>query len=320
MRYFFYLSFLVCFLAGCQERQTFRMVEQVTVQNGNVYYYIKGLETPFNVLFLSDTHFTIEDERGKEFYSYSRRMGGEAVEPENYGRSNGREQAFSASLDKAQKAGSEFVILGGDIINFPSLASAEYIKSLLDKSGLNWMYVAGNHDWHYEGESGDAFIQREKWIHSNLEVLYQGHNPMYHSQVIHNINFVTIDNSLFEITKEQLAFFREQLNRGLPIILSMHIPVYLLGHNIDYGCGHPDWNNKNDIYYEIERREPWPEKGFTETTYQFRDLVLNSPEVIGIYAGHTHEEVIDFFNDKIQYVAGANFNSKDIIIHFVPAE
>ena len=129
-----------------------------------------------------------------------------------------------------------------------------------------------------------------------------------------------IDNSAFEITQEQLAFFREQVGRGLPIILSMHIPVYLPGHNIDYGCGHPDWNRDNDIYYEIERREPWPEKGFTETTYQFRDMVLNSPEVIGIYAGHTHEEAIDFFNDKLQYVTAANYSNKDILIHFIPAD
>ncbi len=317
---FFYVTFLACLLAGCQERRTSRMAESVTVQDGNVYYYIKGLEKPFNVLFLSDTHFTIEDERGKEYYTYTRRMGGSAVEPENYGKGNGRDLALCASLDKAKKEGSELVILGGDIINFPSLASVEYIKSILDKSGLNWVYIAGNHDWHYEGEPGDAFYQRDKWINSNLMALYQKQNPMYYAQVIHGVNFVFIDNSAFEITQEQLTFFREQTGKGLPIILSMHVPVYFWGHNIDYGCGHPGWNRKNDIYYEIERREPWPENGFTETTYQFRNLVLNSPEVIGIYAGHTHEEAIDFFKEKLQYVVAANYNNKDVLIHFIPVD
>ena len=317
---FFYVTFLACLLAGCQERRTSRMAESITVQDGNVYYYIKGLEKPFNVLFLADTHFTIEDERGRDYYDYTRRMGGSTVEPENYGKGNGRDLALCASLDKAKKEGSELVILGGDIINFPSSASVEYIDSLLDKSGLEWMYIAGNHDWHYEGESGTAFFQREKWTYSNLKDLYQGDNPMCYSKVVHNINFVMIDNSAFEITQEQLSFLQGQINRGLPIILSMHIPVYLSGHNIDYGCGHPDWNKKNDIYYEIERRDPWPEKGFTEITYQFRNLVLNSPEVIGIYAGHTHEEAIDFFNDKLQYVVDANYNKKDVLIHFIPSD
>lgn len=100
----------------------------------------------------------------------------------------------------------------------------------------------------------------------------------------------------------------------------MHIPIYMPGHNIDYGCGHPDWGKKHDIYYEIERREPWPEDGFTVTTYQLRELVLNSPRVIGVFAGHTHEAVADFFNSKLQYVAGANYNNEDVLIHFVPSE
>lgn len=64
-----------------------------------------------------------------------------------------------------------------------------------------------------------------------------------------------IDNSLFEITEEQLKFFKKQVERGLPVVLSMHIPVYVQGHDIDYGCGSPHWNKANDCYYEIERRE-----------------------------------------------------------------
>jgi len=294
----------------------------ITVKDGDVYYYIKGLNKSFNVLFLADTHFTVEDERGRDFYNYTKRMGGAAVEPENYGISNKREKALIASLDRAKEAGSELVILGGDVLNFPSLASVDSLKSLLDTSGLNWTYIAGNHDWHYEGETGDSYSLREKWVHSNLEPLYQGANPMYNSQIIHSINFVTIDNSIFEITNEQIAFLQNQIKKGLPIILSMHIPIYLEGHNhnIDYGCGHPNWNNGNDSYYKIERREPWPEDGFTETTYQFRDLIINSSEIIGVFAGHTHKEAVDYFNNKIQYVSAANYNNNDILIHFLPVD
>lgn len=321
MKLFFYSALCTaCLLAGCKEERISRMADNITVREGNVYYTLKGLDKPFNVLFLSDTHFTVEDERGKDFYLNTRRMGGNAVELENYGIGNGRNLAFKASLDKAQKAGSELVILGGDIINFPSLASVESIKRLLDESGLNWIYTAGNHDWHYEGEQGKSSVLKEKWIHLNLKTLYQETNPMFHAQTLHNINFVTIDNSDFEISKEQLEFFRQEIKKGLPIILSMHIPLYLPGHTIDYGCGNPAWNRNNDIYYEIERREPWPEKGFGETTFEFRNLALNSPEVIGIFAGHTHEEAMDFHNNKLQYVADANYNYKDVLIHFIPAD
>lgn len=311
---------LLCLLNGCNDTEMLHKVDNLTVEGDNVYYHMKGLEKPFNVLFLADTHFTVEDERGKDYYPYSRRMGGAAVEPENYGKGNGRDRALTASLERAKKADAELVILGGDILNFPSEASVEYVRKILDNSGLKWTYIAGNHDWHYEGEPGDAMSQREKWTHSHLKPLYQGRNPMCYAEIIHGINFVTIDNSLFEITEGQLDFFKKEVHRGLPVLLFMHIPIYLQKHNIDYGCGSPYWKKENDIYYQIERREPWPENGFGPITHAFRNCVLNSPEVVGIYAGHVHSKAIDFVNGKIQYVVEANYNYKDVLIHFVPSE
>lgn len=319
MKALFY-TVLMCLLAGCAASTNESYVEHITVQDGDVYFYVKNLDKPFNVVFLADSHITVEDERGEDYYQYAKRMGGYAVEPENYGKSNGREQGLISSLNKAKETKSELVILGGDIINFPSLASAELVAEILNESGLKWAYIAGNHDWHYEGEEGEAQELRSKWLRSNLQALYQGNNPLSYSMVINDVNFVFIDNSTFEITEEQLDFMRQEIEKSLPIVLSMHIPVYLKGHNIDYGCGHPDWNKENDIYYEIERREPWPEIGHTQTTFKFRELVLNSPEVIGIFAGHTHEEAVDFYNSKVQCVADANYRSKDFVMHFIPAE
>lgn len=318
MKNTFYFIILLL-LVSCQEKTDMKYIESVTVNNGNIYYQVNTLDKPFKTLFLSDSHLTIEDERGKDFYQYTKRMGGSAVEPENYGKSNGSEQALIASLEKAQKEGVELVILGGDIINFPSQASVELLIKIMNDSGLKWIYTAGNHDWHYEGEPGEAVDQRNKWQQSSLNPLYQGANPLYSSTILHNINFVLIDNSTNEITDEQFFFFKEQLKKGIPIVLSMHIPLYLPGHTIDYGCGHPAWNLKNDTYYEIERRTPWPENGHTPTTFAFRELVLNAPLVIGIYAGHTHEEVLDIHNNIPQYVSGANYNNKDILMHFTPA-
>ena len=157
------LSLVACLLTGAQGKVRSSKLESITVQDGYVYYYLRGMEKTFTVMFLADTHFTIEDERGREFYDNTRRMGGAAVQPQNYGKSNGRERALLRSLDKAKKEQAALVILGGDIVNFPSLASVEHLKAMLDASGLNWTYTAGNHDWHYEGEPGTSFAQREKW-------------------------------------------------------------------------------------------------------------------------------------------------------------
>ena len=294
------------------------LLESVTYKKGHVYYYLKDLKKPFKVLFLSDCHITLEDERGKPFYDYAKRMGGAAVKPENYGESNGRESTLLTSLEKAKNLNVDLVLLGGDIINFPSKASVEFVKGILDKSGLSWRYVSGNHDWHYEGEKGTSFELREKWIQESLTPLYQNTNPLYSSYELNGINFIMIENSTFEITNEQFSFFKKEVEKGLPIILTMHIPLYLPGHNIDYGCGNPCWKQANDTYYKIEKRIPWPAEGHSETTYAFRKLVFDSKNVIGICAGHTHNEVIDSFRNKLQIVAGSNFNGADIVIHFEP--
>lgn len=97
------LSLVACLLTGAQGKVRSSKLESITVQDGYVYYYLRGMEKTFTVMFLADTHFTIEDERGREFYDNTRRMGGAAVQPQNYGKSNGRERALLRSLDKAKR-------------------------------------------------------------------------------------------------------------------------------------------------------------------------------------------------------------------------
>ena len=316
-----FLSFSLLFaFTGCGLKSlTKSPVDNVRCTEGNISFYMKGPQTPFKVLFLSDVHFTVEDERGRDFYKYSKRMGGSAVEPENYGLTNGRDEALRAALDKAKREGVEMVILAGDIVNFPSLASVEWIKRILDESGLKWAYIAGNHDWHYEGEQGSSKQLREKWTSTNLKPLYQGEDPMCYSRDIHGINFVMIDNSTYEISPEQLSFLREEIAKGFPIVLSVHIPLYLPDRHVDFGCGHPDWNRAHDYIYEIESREPWPEEGHTHTTYDFCREVWDSPTVIAVFAGHIHHESLDIFKNTPQFVLGAAFEDSDCLIHFLPA-
>lgn len=190
----------------------------------------------------------------------------------------------------------------------------------MNESTIDWVYTAGNHDWHYEGEPGKADEQRDKWEEASLNPLYQGANPLYSSKQLHGINFLFIDNSTNEVNDDQLSFLKNELKKELPIVLSVHIPFYIPGHTIDYGCGNPNWNKENDIYYEIERREPWPEKGHHKATIEFTKLALENPNIIGIYAGHSHEKIVDCVNNRLQYVVGANYNGSDVMIHFIPTE
>ena len=199
------------------------------VREGRVTFQTAGVDEPFRVLFLSDTHFTVEDSRGEPYRKYSERMGGAAVRPENYGVSNGRERQLLKALAQARKDSVELVVLGGDMLNFPSLASVDSLLAIMTHSGLDWVYIAGNHDWHYEGEAGTSAEQRSRWESTALAPLYQGGDPLARAEVRHGVNLVFIDNSTLEVTPGQLDFLRREIARRLPMVLFMHVPVYFRG-------------------------------------------------------------------------------------------
>ena len=97
------LSLVACLLTGAQGKVRSSKLESITVQDGYVYYYLRGMEKTFTVMFLADTHFTIEDERGREFYDNTRRMGGAAVQPQNYGKAMGGNGLFCVRWIKQKR-------------------------------------------------------------------------------------------------------------------------------------------------------------------------------------------------------------------------
>lgn len=58
-------------------------------------------------------------------------------------------------VDGAKKSGCELAILGGDIINFPSECNVKKLAECMANSEIPCRYIAGNHDWHFEGSGPD---------------------------------------------------------------------------------------------------------------------------------------------------------------------
>ena len=260
---------------------------------GNTLTVVSGrIARPCRVMILGDTHFSTDDERGEPFRRYSARMA-------QFG-----QQEMTSLEDSLKSVGEQkidAVILVGDIISFPSEAGVEKLLSLMRACPVPCCYTAGNHDWHYEGTPGSDRDLRDEWISRRLLPLYAGRNPLCYAETHCGIKFILIDNSIYQILPEQLDFLRDQLSDGSPAILAMHIPLYLPDHNSDYPCGNPQWG-KDDPYYQIERRERWPESGPSQTTLDFRLLAHSAPNVLGIVAGHTHRFDMARINGRFQLV------------------
>jgi hypothetical protein len=86
----------------------------------------------------------------------------------------------------------------------------------------------------------------------------------------------------------------------------MHIPLYMPGRSMGYGCAHPKWGAQSDKGYEIEGREKWRTGGHTQATFNFREQVFSAPNLLAVLAGHTHRPALDIENGIPQIVSGPN--------------
>ncbi|HEY8398936.1 MAG TPA: metallophosphoesterase [Flavihumibacter sp.] len=283
-------------------------------------FYHPGIKKEFKTIAIADTHLFRDDERGRPYQQYSGRMAKAYNQTRHYltGEATDPEKSLIAALNLAADKKAELVSLIGDIVSFPSEAAVDFVMEHMKKSGLRWVYTAGNHDWHYEGMEGSLADLRATWIQKRLRPLYQKDDPMMIVRELHGVRIVVLDNSNYQITEAQLDFFKNQLSYKQPVLLMVHIPLYAPGRSVGFGCGHPEWNAASDRNYELERRERWPASGHTAATMEFHRTVFSSPELIGVVAGHIHRPSLDIINGIPQVVSEANCVGACLEIEFHP--
>ena len=294
----------------------------VTMDLEKVSFYSNIIKKKIKIIHIADTHLFMDDERGIPFLNYSGRMAKAYNQTKHFKtrENTNPEKAFEEAIAFAKESNADVITLIGDIFSFPSELAIEWALSKIEAIGIPYIYIAGNHDWHYEGMNGKLESLRDKWIEKRLMPLYQGNNPLMSAYDIKGIRFIAIDNSTYEINDKQLAFFSEQVESDIPLVLLIHIPLYAPGKNIYYGCGNPFWGAATDDNFELERRPKWPENGHTKTTFEFYKKVFDSSNLIGIFAGHIHQNSIEIIKGKPQIVSDDNASGGYLDIDFIPME
>ena len=291
----------------------------VTMDQEKVSFYAEKIKENIKVVHIADTHLFMDDDRGIPYTEFSNRMA-KAYNQTTHFKTREKTtpmECFENTLAYAKEVNADVITLVGDIFSFPSELAVEWVNSKLEAIDIPYIYVAGNHDWHYEGMSGKLDTLRDTWIDNRLLSLYQGNNPLMAAYDIKGIRFLAIDNSTYEINDEQLAFFSHHAASGMPLILLVHIPMYAPGKSISYGCGNPNWNASTDGNYKLERRPRWPENGHSKTTFNFYNEVFSSPNLLGIFTGHIHKNSIEIINGKPQIVSDDNASGGYLDIDFL---
>jgi predicted MPP superfamily phosphohydrolase len=253
---------------------------------------IADLADTLKIMQITDSHISIADESESEFMKYAERMHKAYMYPRKHFSRDTSETTFEYLDDlllRAKKEKIELLLLTGDIVNFPSVVSVKYVYDRLMKTGIPWLYISGNHDWHYEGMEGSLDSLRKTWTERSLLPFYKGLNPLFYSEIIDGINFVGIDNSTNQVNDQQVEFLKNQLIKKEPVVLISHIP-----YDLNSETNQPGMSAINDV------------------------ISSNCDKIVAIIAGHIHRPSYYFTGNLCEYTSLPAFQGAALTILAVP--
>lgn len=175
---------------------------------------IVGAARAFRVVHLSDTHLTYADMRdGDRKVSLALK----------------RSRIFPDAEDvlaDAVKLSNELqlpILHTGDLIDFVSMSNLEKAGEFASMCDL--FFAAGNHEFSlYVGETKEDANYRNQSL-ANVQAVFKNNIRMA-SRVIGGVNFVALDNGYYLFDNEQADFLRSEVDKGLPVVLMVHNPLF----------------------------------------------------------------------------------------------
>ncbi len=255
-----------------------------------------GLAQPFSVLHISDTHLTAAypDETETDLKWNKRRtttFGGH------------QEEALRDTLAWA-KDHVEYIVHTGDIIDWQSRANFDLVRKHF---GADLIGAVGNHEY----KVSDRKYEKSEAYKDPTRKLLQKNMPfpiLIASQIVHEVNFITLDNVFGTVVPEQVKRFKKEAKKGFPIVLCTHVPLF------------------TDKIYR-EHRRFWSKKGGPLTngavptvtgdylsqkedpvTAEFIAYLKEEPLLKCILTGHMHISTEDQFSPTCrEYAVAGNF-------------
>lgn len=192
---------------------------EITEQNiTEETFVVEGLEQDYDLLFLTDTHMVVSTSDDTEQIAVNAaERGPQFVDEEGISSA----LQFSAWMEYAAEQQVDAVLLGGDIIDFPSTGLLEHLQQNLNTLEMPYIYTPGNHDWTYPWE---YMTEKGKAEYLPLlEPMMQG-NTVIQRLDIGELTVVAVDNSAGQVNSAALDTYSEILSEGRPTIVLVHVP------------------------------------------------------------------------------------------------
>ena len=294
-------------------------------KDGSATILVEGLQRPLRVLHITDVHLGLIDERDGEYIAQCQgceeRFLHRHQNVDEHGRPLPARAAYAQILASFADQELDLIALTGDIVDIPMQASVDFARAKLKATGAPFLYTAGNHDWLYPTDEEEGFLDMEALRTRGWPVLEPLHGgaPAGDLCDIGGVRFLSIDNSTYQITAEQLEFTRESLAAGLPTVILTHIPLSiptLRPPTIEMMAGSilladPGWS--------MEERRKSHVGADTPETLAFVSLVAGAENLLAILCGHIHFAHVDSIAPQaVQYVGGPGFAGEYRLLELRP--
>lgn len=258
-----------------------------------------GLKKPFSILHISDSHLSAvyahESEKKQQLcVERTKTFGGH------------QEEALRDAIAWA-KQHVDFIVHTGDLIDWQSEANFDLVRKYFGDGLVGSM---GNHEFTPDMWLSDPKEEKSERFKDNtrkkLQEVYP-FNVRFQSQVVNDVNFITLDDVYAYVTEEQVRLFKEEVKKGLPIVLCMHVPF--ITDNI-WRATCRLWKDNGPLTsselpaftgdYKVQKEDP--------VTRDFIAYLRQEPLLKCILTGHEHITVEDQFSPTCrEYLVAGGF-------------
>jgi len=268
-----------------------------------------GIEKPFKLLHVTDTHICMADERDDERKQQLAVNRAKAFEGDTPGCCL---EYYKQSCAFAREQGA-LLVHTGDLFDFVSEKHLEIAPQLLSMPDDYFMAV-GNHE--YSLYVGEAFEDETYKMQSfdRVQASMPRYNLRFDSRIVNGVNLIAIDNVYYDFSEQALEFLKKEAAKGLPMILFFHTPLYT-PEIYDEAMNKRNQSSCGVVGVPIDLMQSYSDHRFrqqvcTPQTRRFIDYMLSLDLVKAVVAGHmhfSHESALE--NGVMQYVTGGQYQN-----------
>lgn len=276
----------------------------MTVSEKNVT--VPNLKRDYTFLYLSDTHMIyLNGDEPEEVTDNA------MPRTELFKDSEGifSYERFPEWMDYANQTAVDMVLLGGDIIDFPSEANLSLLRKNLQTLKMPYVYALGNHDWTYPW---DYMTPAGRETYRPLFHEFTKDSPAASVTEYEELVILSVDNSSNQVDSEALSVTDYALELGKPVIVVLHVP-FSTESLLETAAG--VWNSPVSVGM-ADKGGIYPDAN--TLSFQYKILAADSP-VICVLGGHVHFTDTSSLTDSIvQIVGDAGYKGIGTLLRILP--